>query len=96
MYIFLGIGYAICIIDLYVGMHYNTIISWAVYYLIQSMQSELPWIKCGNSWNTENCTSVTDIQKALRNESLSLENNETDPFTFNRYETTSPAKEYYE
>ena len=34
-----GIGYAICIIDVYVGMFYNTVIGWAVYYFVQSIMS---------------------------------------------------------
>ncbi len=59
-----GLGYAICIIDLYVGMHYNTIIGWAVYYLVESFQEELPWVSCGNLWNTENCTLIRDMFNA--------------------------------
>uniref|UniRef100_A0A182R036 Transporter n=1 Tax=Anopheles farauti TaxID=69004 RepID=A0A182R036_9DIPT len=54
-----GVGYAICLIDIYMGMYYNTIIGWAVYYLFASFSSELPWTKCGNPWNTENCSPVT-------------------------------------
>ena len=34
-----GIGYAICIIDIYVGMFYNTVIGWAVYYFVQAFLS---------------------------------------------------------
>ena len=34
-----GVGYAICIIDIYVGMFYNTVIGWAVYYFITSITS---------------------------------------------------------
>ena len=34
-----GIGYAICIIDIYVGMFYNTVIGWAVYYFFQAVLS---------------------------------------------------------
>ena len=34
-----GIGYAICVIDVYVGMFYNTVIGWAVYYFIASIVS---------------------------------------------------------
>ena len=34
-----GIGYAICVIDIYVGMFYNTVIGWAVYYFFQSIMS---------------------------------------------------------
>jgi hypothetical protein len=53
-----GIGYAICLIDIYMGMYYNTIIGWAVYYLFASFNSELPWTTCDNPWNTVNCTPV--------------------------------------
>ncbi|XKL68555.1 hypothetical protein PGB90_004046 [Kerria lacca] len=54
-----GVGYAICLLDLYMGMYYNTIIGWAVYYLFASMRSELPWTSCENSWNTPYCALVT-------------------------------------
>ena len=57
-----GVGYAICLLDVYMGMYYNTIIGWAVYYLVASFQSELPWTSCGNEWNTANCTPVLDTQ----------------------------------
>ncbi|KAJ8927898.1 hypothetical protein NQ314_019526 [Rhamnusium bicolor] len=43
------------------GMYYNTIIGWALYYLIASFQSELPWTKCTNEWNTPNCRPVTEL-----------------------------------
>uniref|UniRef100_A0A674GYH6 Transporter n=1 Tax=Taeniopygia guttata TaxID=59729 RepID=A0A674GYH6_TAEGU len=55
--IFKGIGYAICIIDLYVASYYNTIMAWAFYYLISSFTAELPWTSCTNPWNTANCTN---------------------------------------
>nr|CAD7265205.1 unnamed protein product [Timema shepardi] len=55
---FAGIGYAICLIDVYMGMYYNTIIGWAVYYLFASFRSELPWTSCDNPWNTPHCTPV--------------------------------------
>ena len=76
-----GIGYAICIIDLYVGMHYNTIIAWAVYYLGVSFNEELPWKTCNHTWNTENCMEVDDML------ALNMTN-----VTY----ITSPAQEYYE
>ncbi|XP_005999721.3 sodium-dependent serotonin transporter [Latimeria chalumnae] len=55
--IFKGIGYSICMIALYIGFYYNTIMAWALYYLISSFTSDLPWTTCGNTWNTENCTN---------------------------------------
>ncbi|CAI6364685.1 unnamed protein product [Macrosiphum euphorbiae] len=65
-----GVGYAICLIDMYMGMYYNTVISWALYYLFSSMRSELPWTSCDNPWNTLNCTPVTNLS-ALTNVSTS-------------------------
>ncbi|ODN03411.1 Sodium-dependent serotonin transporter [Orchesella cincta] len=92
-----GIGYAICIIDLYVGMHYNTIISWAVYYLVQSFRTELPWISCKNDWNTPDCRTMDELAEmgiAANNQS-EVGENMTSILT-NVSTSTSPAKEYYE
>ncbi|GJQ70886.1 hypothetical protein Trydic_g803 [Trypoxylus dichotomus] len=55
-----GVGYAICLINLYMGMCYNTIIGWAVYYLLASFQSSLPWTTCENDWNTKFCKPVRE------------------------------------
>ncbi|CAH2096550.1 unnamed protein product [Euphydryas editha] len=60
-----GVGYAICMIDIYMGMYYNTIIGWAVYYLVASLasiNSVLPWTSCDNEWNTPLCMPVTTPQ----------------------------------
>ncbi|XP_055538311.1 sodium-dependent serotonin transporter [Wyeomyia smithii] len=65
-----GVGYAICLIDIYMGMYYNTIIGWAVYYLFASFNTELPWTKCGNLWNTDACTPVTALASLATNKSL--------------------------
>uniref|UniRef100_A0A8C1Y251 Transporter n=1 Tax=Cyprinus carpio TaxID=7962 RepID=A0A8C1Y251_CYPCA len=54
---FKGIGFAICIIALYVSFYYNTIIAWALFYFYSSFSSTLPWTSCDNAWNTENCTN---------------------------------------
>ena len=62
MYVVLGIGYAICIIDLYMAMYYNTILAWSVYYLIASFDDELPWTSCDNEWNTPNCTLTQNVK----------------------------------
>ncbi|KAK1157516.1 sodium-dependent serotonin transporter-like isoform X2 [Acipenser oxyrinchus oxyrinchus] len=55
--IFKGIGFAICIIALYIAFYYNTIMAWAMYYFLSSFNYQLPWTSCGNPWNTINCTN---------------------------------------
>ncbi|CAC5404892.1 SLC6A4 [Mytilus coruscus] len=57
---FTGLGYGICFVATFVGMYYNTVIAWAVYYLFASFRSEVPWSHCNNTWNTANCVSVVD------------------------------------
>ncbi|CAG08517.1 unnamed protein product [Tetraodon nigroviridis] len=52
-----GIGYAICVIALYVSFYYNTIIAWALFYFYSSFSSILPWTNCDNVWNTPDCTN---------------------------------------
>ncbi|XP_067145522.1 sodium-dependent serotonin transporter [Centruroides vittatus] len=64
-----GIGYAICLIDLYMAMYYNTIIAWAVYFLFASFSTELPWTRCDNSWNTDHC--LTLAERRLNSSNLS-------------------------
>ncbi|XP_077422414.1 solute carrier family 6 member 4a [Vanacampus margaritifer] len=77
--IFKGIGFAICIIALYIAFYYNTIMAWALYYLLSSFQSTLPWTTCSNSWNTDNCHSYMSTDQNI------LWSNSS----------TSPAEEFY-
>ncbi|XP_054437192.1 sodium-dependent serotonin transporter-like [Pteronotus mesoamericanus] len=55
--IFKGIGYTTCIIAFYTASYYNTIMAWALYYLLSSFTNQLPWTSCKNPWNTGNCTN---------------------------------------
>ncbi|XP_033747389.1 sodium-dependent serotonin transporter-like [Pecten maximus] len=57
---FTGVGYGICFVATFVGMYYNTIIAYALYYLVMSFRAEVPWTHCGNEWNTPHCVSVVD------------------------------------
>ncbi|KAJ6656604.1 hypothetical protein lerEdw1_003491 [Lerista edwardsae] len=52
-----GVGFAICVIGLYVSFYYNTIIAWALFYLYSSFSGTLPWASCENPWNTPDCLS---------------------------------------
>uniref|UniRef100_A0A8C7UNS0 Transporter n=1 Tax=Oncorhynchus mykiss TaxID=8022 RepID=A0A8C7UNS0_ONCMY len=77
--IFKGVGFAICIIALYIAFYYNTIMAWALYYLLASFRPTLPWTTCSNPWNTVNCLRY-----------LSTDSNVTWTNT-----STSPAEEFY-
>ncbi|XP_076000662.1 solute carrier family 6 member 4a [Genypterus blacodes] len=77
--IFKGIGFAIFFIDLYVSFYYNTIMAWALYYLMSSFQAVLPWATCTNSWNTANCNQYMSTDSNVTWSNLSI----------------SPAEEFY-
>merc|ERR1712178_225459 len=78
-----GVGFGICVIASYVAMYYNTIISWALYFLFSSFQRTVPWATCDHEWNTENCT-IVDFTVNDHIETIH------DNFT------TSPAAEFFE
>uniref|UniRef100_A0A3B4TPA5 Transporter n=1 Tax=Seriola dumerili TaxID=41447 RepID=A0A3B4TPA5_SERDU len=83
--VFKGVGYTVILIALYVGFYYNVIIAWSLHYLFSSMTSELPWLKCGNSWNSQNCTDPKAINGSVLGNGTS----------YAKYKIT-PAAEYYE
>lgn len=76
-----GVGWATVIINFMMAMFYNTIISWAVYYLFMSFRgigSELPWRGCSNHWNTKCCVPADikpyEYRSLLKNITRKLKN----------------------
>uniref|UniRef100_A0A9J8A1Z8 Transporter n=1 Tax=Cyprinus carpio carpio TaxID=630221 RepID=A0A9J8A1Z8_CYPCA len=53
-----GIGYGGQLIILYSCMYYIIILAWALFYLIFSFSSQLPWASCDNTWNTDDCVNL--------------------------------------
>lgn len=51
--LFKGLGYAMFLMSGLVGVYYNMILAWALFYLIQSFTTVLPWSSCDNWWNTD-------------------------------------------
>lgn len=48
------------LIAFYVDLYYNIIIAWGLHFFVHSFTTELPWAKCNNPWNTENCFEIND------------------------------------
>ncbi|XP_040358147.2 sodium- and chloride-dependent glycine transporter 1 isoform X1 [Ixodes scapularis] len=53
--LFQGIGYAMFMMTTLVGVYYNMILAWSMFYLLSSLTTQLPWSSCDNWWNTNAC-----------------------------------------
>nr|BAM11116.1 solute carrier family 6 (neurotransmitter transporter, taurine), member 6 [Anguilla japonica] len=82
--IFTGIGYASIVIVSLLNVYYIVILAWGLYYLFQCFQPDLPWSRCKQSWNTDNCVEDT----LRKNRTLWLAANVTN--------FTSPVTEFWE
>lgn len=67
-----GAGVATVVISFWLCTYYNVIIAWALIYLGSSVESPLPWTHCDNSWNTENCVGVHNLNNKSHNASLTI------------------------
>ncbi|KAE8282199.1 Sodium-dependent neutral amino acid transporter B(0)AT1 [Larimichthys crocea] len=57
-----GIGIASMLVSLLIGLYYNTLIAWIMWYLFNSFQSPLPWAQCPLN---ENATEfVSECQRS--------------------------------
>lgn len=57
-----GIGFSMMIISFLCCVYYNVIIAWCLYYLSQSLRSEVPWKNCNNPWNTDKCATTGKLE----------------------------------
>lgn len=48
--LFKGAGVGTVVISFLLSTYYNVILAWAIYYLVQSFYSELPWTSCNTTW----------------------------------------------
>ncbi|XP_032386849.1 sodium- and chloride-dependent GABA transporter 3 isoform X2 [Etheostoma spectabile] len=76
-----GIGFGQLTITL-CGFIYILIEAWALFYLVFSFRSKLPWVSCDNTWNTANCRG--------------LQTSPSSNVTANLTNTTSAATEFWE
>ncbi|RNA05089.1 sodium-dependent noradrenaline transporter [Brachionus plicatilis] len=68
-----GLALTSFVIDLFMAMFYNTVIAWAVYYLMLSFKSELPWKDCDKSWNTLCCLPINNNNR-MKTDNFSIYN----------------------
>ncbi|XP_067439597.1 sodium- and chloride-dependent GABA transporter 2-like isoform X1 [Thunnus thynnus] len=81
--LFGGLGYASQVMILHGCVYYIIILAWALFYLANSFQAELPWSHCNNTWNTGACF-LFDQSNQTANASSLPEN------------ATSPVMEFWE
>ncbi|XP_067855734.1 sodium- and chloride-dependent GABA transporter 2-like [Heptranchias perlo] len=62
--LFEGIGYGTQLVDVYQVIYYILILTWAIFYLFNCFSAELPWARCGQEWNTDNCVELTKNSSA--------------------------------
>jgi len=58
---FKGIGWCSAIIIFWLNCYYIIILGWALFYLINSTKSPLPWTTCDNDWNSACCTTTISV-----------------------------------
>ena len=56
--VFQGVGYAAMIVNAFIGLYYNVIIAYCLYYFIMSMRATLPWSTCDNVWNDQTTCAI--------------------------------------
>ncbi|CAG9784591.1 unnamed protein product [Diatraea saccharalis] len=62
--LFKGAGYATVVLNIIATVYFSTIMAYPILYMYHSFSSPLPWQNCGNSWNTEKCTEITEVTNA--------------------------------
>jgi len=83
---FKGLGIANFVAQSFVGLYYNMIIAWTIYYLFASFTSHLPWQDCSNNFNDQFCFSIAEYTDCVE-----LRKNTSDLVYINRNCTNEPA-----
>ncbi|GFO30481.1 sodium- and chloride-dependent glycine transporter 1-like [Plakobranchus ocellatus] len=65
--LFKGVGYGMVIVSGMACIYYNAVLSWVIYYLINSFHPNLPWSQCGHWWNTDRCIQYRGMAPAANN-----------------------------
>ncbi|TPP61030.1 Transporter, partial [Fasciola gigantica] len=83
-----GVGYSVVLVAFYTDWFYNMIIAWSLYYFGISFNKQLPWMFCGNEWNTPSCTDThLTMNETKFNSSFSV--------VITRVNVTFPVEEFF-
>ncbi|EDV22254.1 uncharacterized protein TRIADDRAFT_59303 [Trichoplax adhaerens] len=63
--LFHGVGGAMITLCFFMSIFHVVPMVWSLHYFINSFQPVLPWTTCNNTWNTNHCISVNDINKDI-------------------------------
>ena len=61
--LFKGLGFVNFISQCFIGLYYNMIIAWTIYYFFASFTPALPWQYCDNDYNDEKCFSFSGFKE---------------------------------
>nr|CAB3266320.1 sodium- and chloride-dependent glycine transporter 2 [Phallusia mammillata] len=89
-----GLGLAMVVISIYVGVYYNVVITYTLYYLFSSFTSDLPWDGCAHWWNTPRCMDMMTSRNASCfnvSEVLNQSETTTSPY-FTNVTTVTPVQ----
>nr|XP_018670765.1 sodium- and chloride-dependent neutral and basic amino acid transporter B(0+) [Ciona intestinalis] len=90
---FKGVGVCMVVLSAFVGIYYNVIIAYTMFYFFSSLTSNLPWETCDNWWNDGSICSISfgDVCPSINVSSLTAqEANQIGPFTANlTYDSTT-------
>ncbi|XP_041476056.1 sodium- and chloride-dependent glycine transporter 1-like [Lytechinus variegatus] len=68
-----GVGYGMVVVSAIVGIYYNVIITYSLFYFFKSFARVLPWEGCHHSWNTPYCSQL--VQECIESGGIVNENN---------------------
>lgn len=66
-----GVGYAAYVVLIYSDAYYPIILAWSLRWLVAGLSTSMPWTKCDNEWNSENCISIYQTSR-LNQSNVSL------------------------
>ena len=90
---YIGVGYGALIAAAWLNVFYIVVLAWAIYYLVASMATELPWASCGHWWNTATCRRYHEL---CTDWNVTEDVDNATDACVERANFTSPVREFWE